>query len=292
MEETSGKVAAVDGSREVASSGKDAEREGIRGFRLIDASGFVADSYCLVDYANFMAACLHPWPETAASGIFPGPGSGSARSVGGDQPGGRVAVNDPLKRSDDHVGDTPDGNEDGPLMARIATGDAEAFAAFYDRHSSLFFGLVCRILGDEQEAEDVVQEACVSLWERAPQYDASLGRPLSWATTIVRNRAIDRHRARIRRSAVFAPVDEAGELPAPPEELRAPPATDLADTATLVRRTLLHLPGAQRAALEMAYFGGLTHLEISQQLAVPLGTIKARIRRGLLALRDTLEGCL
>jgi len=87
-------------------------------------------------------------------------------------------------------------------------------------------------------------------------------------------------------------VDETRDLPAPLPELRAPPATDLADTATLVRQTLLHLPGPQQAALEMAYFGGLTHLEISQQLAVPLGTIKARIRRGLLALRDTLEGRL
>lgn len=276
----------------ILARGKYDESWRIGSFRLFNASGFIVDSFCLLDFANVMSACSNPWPETADTGDLPGPGSGSARSGGDAQSGVWVVVNDPMKSSDDHDGDTPSENEDGPLMARIAAGDADAFAAFYDRHSSLFFGLVCRILGDEQEAEDVVQEACVSLWERAPQYDASLGRPLSWATTLVRNRAIDRLRARIRRSAVFAPVDEAGELSAPPAELRAPPAADLADTATLVRQTLLQLPGAQRAALEMAYFGGLTHLEISQQLAVPLGTIKARIRRGLLALRDTLEGCL
>lgn len=239
-----------------------------------------------------MAAYLHPWPETVATGEFREAGSEPARALAADEPRGRGAVIDTLKNNDAHEADTLTANDDGPLMARIAAGDAEAFATFYDRHSSLFFGLACRILGDEQEAEDVVQEACVSLWERASQYDASLGRPLSWATTLLRNRAIDRHRARVRRAAVFIPVDETRDLPAPPPELRAPPATDLADTATLLRQTLLHLPGPQQAALEMAYFGGLTHLEISQKLAVPLGTIKARIRRGLLALRDTLEGRL
>ena len=229
-----------------------------------------------------MAAYLHPWPETAAPGGIPAPEA--------DPPSG-----DP--RRDSRRADIPSQRWDGQgeeesLLARIAVGDTDAFAEFYDRHSSLFFGLACRILGDEQEAEDVVQEACVSLWERAPQYDPTLGRPLSWAITLLRNRAIDRLRSRNRRSTVFASVDEHGELPEPPPELRSVPPVDLADTATLVRQTLLHLPGSQREALEMAFYGGLTHLEISQRLSVPLGTIKARIRRGLLALRDTLEGRL
>lgn len=178
------------------------------------------------------------------------------------------------------------------LFARIAAGEAEAFAEFYDRHGSLLFGLACKILNDPQEAEDVVQESCVRLWERAPQYDASLGRPLSWAVAIVRNRALDRRRARQRRAAVIRPPGEDDETPEPMIDPSAPGATDLADTVTLIRQTVLNLPQAQQAALRLAFFDGLTHLEIAQRLGVPLGTVKARIRRGLLALRDTLEGCL
>ena len=178
------------------------------------------------------------------------------------------------------------------LFARIAAGEADAFAEFYDRHASLFFGLACKILGDSHEAEDVVQEACVRLWERAPQYDSSLGRPLSWAITIVRHRAIDRLRARQRQIAAVRPAGESDELPEAPADLAAPTAMDLADTVTLIRQTMLSLPEAQQATLRMAFFEGLTHLEIAERLGVPLGTVKARIRRGLMALRDTLEGCL
>ncbi len=221
-----------------------------------------------------MAAYEHPWPDPPVPEDL------------------RTADAGPTESKLTAPSAISDGSDDGPLFQRIAAGDSEAFAAFYDRYASLFFGLAWRILGDDLECEDVVQEACVSLWERAPQYDASLGRPLSWAVTIVRNRAIDRHRSRKRRAAVFSPADEGGELPEPPAEFRAAPATDLADTATLVRQTLLHLPTPQREALDLAFFGGLTHLEIAERLAVPLGTIKARIRRGLLALRDTLEGRL
>ena len=229
-----------------------------------------------------MAAYLNSWPDTVSSG---GP---RATDSGPKWSSGTVATASGLA-----VASLPgDPSEDRPLFARIAAGDGEAFAVFYDRYSSLFFGLAWRILGDDQESEDVVQEACVSLWERAPQYDASLGKPLSWAVTIVRNRAIDRHRSRKRRAAVFAAADNQGETPEPAVELRPTPPTDLADTATLVRQTLTDLPKPQREALDLAFFGGLTHLEIAQHLAVPLGTIKARIRRGLLALRDTLEGRL
>ena len=178
------------------------------------------------------------------------------------------------------------------LFARIAAGEAIAFAEFYDRHASLFFGLACKILGDSQDAEDVVQEACVRLWERAPQYDSSLGRPLSWAVAIVRHGAIDRLRARQRQAAVVRPSGESEDLPEAPAEVVAPAAMDLADTVTLIRQTMLSLPEAQQTTLRLAFFDGLTHLEIAQRLGVPLGTVKARIRRGLMALRDTLEGCL
>lgn len=182
--------------------------------------------------------------------------------------------------------------EDLALFARIANGDAEAFASFYDRHSPLFFGLACRILGDPHEAEDVVQDACVKMWERAPQYDSSLGRPLSWAVTILRNRAIDRQRSRQRHLKVIAPADENGELHEASDSPSAPAPADQADTLTMIRQTVRALPPHQREALQLAFFDGLTHLEIARRLEAPLGTIKARIRRGLLALRDALEGCL
>jgi RNA polymerase sigma-70 factor (ECF subfamily) len=172
------------------------------------------------------------------------------------------------------------------LFARIATGDAAAFASFYDRHESLLYGLALRILQDPIEAEDVLQDAAVLLWERAPQYDPSLGRPLSWAVTLVRNKAIDRLRANRRRGDLLERA--AGELAS---EGGGEKVTS-SDTLAIVRRTLHVLPPEQRRAIELAFFAGLTQSEIAGKLGEPLGTVKARIRRGMLAMRDALEGAL
>jgi RNA polymerase sigma-70 factor (ECF subfamily) len=181
---------------------------------------------------------------------------------------------------------------DEALLNRIAEGDAAAFASFYDRHSNLLFSIATHVLRDDREAEDVLQEAMVLLWERATTYDHSLGKPLSWVVTLTRNKAIDRLRSLKRRQhRTSQPLDELESVLADP----AASASDSAmsrESAGLVRAALVTLPGEQRQAIELAFFRGLSHFEIADRLRVPLGTIKARIRRGMLFLRDALEGSL
>ncbi len=181
---------------------------------------------------------------------------------------------------------------DEALLSRIAGGDAAAFAAFYDRHSSLLFSITTHVLRDDREAEDVLQEAMVALWERAASYDRMLGKPVSWAITLTRNRAIDRLRALKRRQhGASQPIDELETVLADPAASASENAMSH-ESAGLVRAALVDLPGEQRQAIELAFFRGLSHFEIAEKLRVPLGTIKARIRRGMLCLRDALEGSL
>lgn len=181
--------------------------------------------------------------------------------------------------------------EEAELFGRIRHGDTAAFAEFYDRHVGLLFGIAYRILGDTHEAEDVLQESAVLIWERAPLYDASFGKPLSWAVTLTRNKAIDRLRSGRRKSQLHERA--AGEAGFGKDtEPAAPQETMTGETSAFVRNALGSLPAEQCRAIELAFFGGLTQIEIAEQLAVPLGTIKARIRRGMLALRDILEGRL
>ncbi len=177
------------------------------------------------------------------------------------------------------------------LLKQIAKQDREAFAQFYDRHSTLMFSIACKILNDKGEAEDVLQEAFVQIWEKAARYDPKLGKAASWAATLTRNKAIDRIRASQRRTRL---TDEATV-----EQAVLGEGTDSANDAVhghekarLIQSAVVGLPEEQRHAIELAYFSGLTQDEISKKLNEPLGTIKARIRRGLLKLRDQLEGML
>lgn len=185
-----------------------------------------------------------------------------------------------------------DGREqaDALLLQRVATGDREAFAQLYDRFSGPLYGTALHILRSKAEAEDVVHDAFITFWEKAPTYDTSRGSAFSWAVTLVRNRAIDRVRMRRRRSELLAE--------SAPEDLgyaddgiasTGGDSTTIGDDARLVRQALDLLPDEQRRAVELAFLGGLTQEEISRRLEKPLGTVKARIRRGLLKLRDTLK---
>ena len=175
------------------------------------------------------------------------------------------------------------------LLARVARGDAEAFAAFYDRHESLLYSVALRILRVESEAEDVLQEAAVSIWERAPLYRADCGRPISWAITVLRHKAIDRLRSTQRRVDL---LERAAEEMATLETSGTGPSEGGGESAILIRKCLTDLPVEQRQAIELAFFGGFSQSEIAERLREPLGTVKARIRRGMLAMRDALEGAL
>jgi RNA polymerase sigma-70 factor, ECF subfamily len=182
-------------------------------------------------------------------------------------------------------------NRDIELLRQIAAGDRTSFAEFYDRHSTLMFSVACRILRDPSEAEDVLQEAFMQIWEKAAKFDPKLGKASSWAAILVRNKAVDRIRASQRRIRL---AEEAGAEQGAVNNVddTANEAVYGHEKANLIQSAIVELPMEQRQAIEMAYFSGLTQDEISKKLNQPLGTIKARIRRGLLKLRDQLEGIL
>lgn len=174
------------------------------------------------------------------------------------------------------------------VFARVQEGDTAAFAEFYDRHSSLLYGIALKVLGNEHDAEDILQEAAVLIWERAPLYSSALGQPVSWAVALTRNRAIDRLRSVRRRTEV---MDAAAQEPASATAPEPPSARTLAaETGEFVNRALEALTSDQREPIELAFYGGLTQQEIALRLDQPLGTVKARIRRGMMAMRDMLEG--
>lgn len=184
----------------------------------------------------------------------------------------------------------PDDREavDAQLVRRIARGEKQALAELYDRFSGPLYATALRILRDSAEAQDIVHDAFVTLWEKATHFDAQRGTAFGWALTLVRNRAIDRVRMRRRRAellAASAPEDRGdNETPA----VSGDRAAERGDEAQRVRSAVAQLPLEQKRALEMAFFDGLTQEEIARTLHEPLGTVKARIRRGLLKLRDSL----
>ena len=177
------------------------------------------------------------------------------------------------------------------LMDRVAAGDQAAFSDLYDRLSGPLFSLAFEMLRDRTEAEDALQEVCVQLWRRASNYDASKSSVFTWAVMMTRSKAIDRLRARGRRQRVVAGSIE-DEEKGPELASEADDAADTSaknDDAVRVRSALRALPGEQQEAIEMAFFRDMTHAEIAEQKGEPLGTVKARIRRGLMRLRDGLE---
>lgn len=176
------------------------------------------------------------------------------------------------------------------LLARVAAGDRDAFEQLYDQSVSLLFPLVHRILGNEGDAADLLQDVYLEAWRKASNYEAARGTPMAWLTTMARSRAIDRVRALTTRGkGVTGSLDDT-----PASELIASNTDALEMRATSERRTLMTgalktLTVVQRQAIELAYFEGLTHVEIADRLKVPLGTIKTRIRLGMEKLRDDLR---
>lgn len=171
------------------------------------------------------------------------------------------------------------------LMQAMAGGDRGAFAQLYDRLSRPLFATARRILNDEREAEDIVHDVFLALWEKSADFDATRGSVFAWAVTLTRNRAIDRLRLHRRRAELLnesVPSDLGYDQAAPGID----PAK--AETAASVRAAVASLPAEQQRALELAFFSGLTQQEIAERLQEPLGTVKARIRRGLIKLRDQL----
>ena len=173
------------------------------------------------------------------------------------------------------------------LLQGIAEGDQQAFAQLYDRFSGLLYSLAIRILNDPKEAEDVLQEVFLQIWAKASLFDPKAGKPSGWALTLTRNKAIDRLRTSQRRHRLLDQITAQADPPAgAPGQAAEKIQAD--EEAALIRSVVAALPYEQRQAIELAFFGGLTQTEISERLKQPLGTIKARIRRGMLQLRESL----
>ena len=177
---------------------------------------------------------------------------------------------------------------DEALLAGLVDGRLDALDTFYERYRSMAYGIARRITADDALAEDVVQEAFLGVWRGAANYVAGRGSVKTWLLAIVHHRAVDA--VRRRRATVDLPDETEGALT--PGPLVAPDVwPDIAarlDEA-VVADALAALPDAQRSALELAYFGGLSQTEIAAQTGAPLGTVKSRIRLGLVGLRRELE---
>jgi RNA polymerase sigma-70 factor (ECF subfamily) len=170
------------------------------------------------------------------------------------------------------------------ILHAIARRDEEALTRLYDRYRVILFGLLVRILNSRAEAEDALQDVFLQVWRRAADFDEERGRPFTWLITLARSRAIDRlrllgARQRLVTSAAQIQSDEVSDA--------------LTDTLTserkqIVKRALAELPEEQRHALMLAYFEGLTQSEIAVKLGAPLGTVKTRMRAGMIKLRALL----
>ena len=174
---------------------------------------------------------------------------------------------------------------DRAVLARVADGELDALDELYDRYKTMAYSIAYRITNDATLAEDVVQDAFLGAWRNAARYVHGRGSVKTWLLSIVHHRAIDA--VRRRRPTTELPDTEV----VPPQQLRLPDVwseVSAALDADMVRAALAALSDVQREALELAYFGGLTQVEIAERTATPLGTVKSRMRLGLLAMRAAL----
>ncbi len=173
------------------------------------------------------------------------------------------------------------------LVLALRRGEEQALAALYDRYGGAVYNLALRITQDAGMAQEVSLDSFLQLWRQAHRFDSAQGALSTWLLTIVRRRAIDR-----LRSAAAAKRVHTDEI-APPDSVRQPhEVAELAERRQLVRDAMAGLPVAQRAALELAYYEGLSHSEIAERTGEPLGTVKTRIRQAMTALRAALAPVL
>ena len=221
------------------------------------------------------AAAFHPRPGLATYSLVTVPSPEGALPTGVDPEG---ALQDP------------------DLVRAIAEGSTEALGSLYDRHGSAVMGLCLRILGTRADAEEVLSDVFLQAWEQAERYEPSRGNVAGWLLNLARSRAIDRLRAVGRREKVVASTDDpagaadrasAGSAPRGGEG----PFRDaaLGEQRARVEAALGALDPAQRRAVEMSFYEDLSHSEIAQRLGEPLGTVKSRIRQGLIRLREGLR---
>lgn len=172
------------------------------------------------------------------------------------------------------------------LLARIGAGDQSALSAFFDGSKELVYALALRILGDEADAEEVTLDVYIQVWRTAGAYNSSRGSVTAWLVVLARSRALDRWRARSGRLQKELPLPEQFDPAAGPD-----PEGEAEDAQRRrrVAAAIATLPAEQRQLLQLAFFSGMTHTEMAQHLRQPLGTVKSRIRTGMMRLREALE---
>ncbi len=181
-------------------------------------------------------------------------------------------------------------SQDTDLIARIREGSSEALEEIYRRYSSPVYSRVWKILQNPDESEDVALDVFLQIWRQAATYDASRGAPPAWIFTLARSRAIDRLRARHRKEDRTISFDDPRVILDPLDEEAAPDqVAAFRQNRDAMREAMRFLSVPQRQAVELAFFQGLTHVEIASKLGLPLGTVKTRIRQGLIRLRRRLD---
>ena len=179
---------------------------------------------------------------------------------------------------------------DATLLANIVKGDQQAFSQLYDHSSALLYTLAFRILGNREEADELLQDVYLEVWRKVARYDVGRGTPIAWLITLTRSRAIDRLRGRaVRGQHATMRLDETvsssvADLGPSPYETQADQELRMA-----VGSAMTSLPPAQQQAIELAYYEGLSHIEIAAKLNQPLGTVKTRIKLGMSKLRESLR---
>ncbi len=172
------------------------------------------------------------------------------------------------------------------LIAKTARGDQEAFSRLYDQSSPHIYGLILRMVNQPQIAEEVTLDVYLQVWKQAQSYNVNRGTPIGWLVTLARSRAIDRLRSGRLERANVSSIEEVGGLVS--DEANPEDQSYGRQRADIVRNALTTLPHEQRESLVLAYFGGYSQSEISEHLGIPLGTVKTRIRMGMIKLRDAL----
>jgi|SRR5215217_1166267 len=179
---------------------------------------------------------------------------------------------------------------DPKLLARVVKGDQQAFSQLYDLSSTLLYTMAFRILGQREEAAELLQEVYLEVWRKVARYDVGRGTPVAWLITLLRSRAIDRLRARGTRARITESLDGDSALQVADRHPGPFEAQADMELRQLVGGALGNLPPAQQQAIELAYYEGLTHMEIAARLNQPLGTVKTRIKLGMSKLREMLRG--
>ena len=174
------------------------------------------------------------------------------------------------------------------LLARITRRERAAFEELYARYVNILFATAMKFLKQDADAQDVVQDVFIQIWDKAKLYDPSKGKPLTWALTLTRNRSIDRIRAIQRRTRLRDDFEKETVMDESAGLREALSGVDASEKGQILRAAVGQLSLQQRRVIELAFFRGLTQSEIAEKLGEPLGTVKARARRGLMKLKELL----